>query len=445
MAEGGNPNVNLTEDEEMENRLSMIFTESLVVVNERADRRQSTTFTPSEYNTNIATRLKKYQDGFHQRGTREDFVADTLKETGTTIKIENNQVKAMVSGTLNVMDKADIKSWHPVTVVDVKHGIPLVHQNKIPKYVNQFEVIVSAQYKALAAAYEATKRQIDIRKTHQCIRNFAYTALHGATEKPERMFLAMKIVEAIVLEQVINQANEQAKDMIQCKVLIDDDLSNGMYIDLNPSIETRHSHRTTMIQDTALSTSLNTVYNLSFEQMITLRDYLFKESTIERMEAKIRLLSGAHLEVRNDIATSPEAVFKTALAEHFMSRTEIFELMFYERDPKTRQTLRRCPSCKTTLPSGGFPIPHNRCSVIEWLIKHTHGTHEDGNYFIREYAYLSAGTSTYVRSLYGLKTRLQTNPYISKTEDEFVAYVTDERGRPRKVASIGSRQVKLAQ
>lgn len=435
-------------DEILENddRLRCIFSESIVrVENRSAVDRVVQEVTPVAYCIDLSEKLNRYATGFSQSVVREEFLRDTATAGRNLTSLETNIIDHMSIDLMPSIPNEHVKKWQRIVLDSTSVNIPMIQTPQLPHYDKMFSTLFSIQFEQLEADRALVGERLDIEKTKQVMNAFAKRKVSGFARDPQRENLNIKIVTALMLAMIRTKTRRNLEQYLQQRTILDDELTGGMFIRLD---QTNTSQETTssMIRPDAVGIELKVTYNLSLDQIKNLITYLFTSEPTAKMEAKIHLLASTKSEIRNDLVVDPERVFEHAIREHFMSRTEVADLIFNHLDRQTRTRTYRCPHCLLTV--SGIQkslIPHRYCKVSKWLVEKLGFVYSNSQLSIPSLTYVTPGITRYAKESYGLRTRLQTEPFFGKNTQEFVAYTIDEKGQPRKVAHQGIKTVNVNQ
>lgn len=432
-------------DEELENddRFRCLFSEAVVVLEDRAatDRAQ-VEVNPVTYCIELGQKLKKFKDNFDQQTTREEFLRTQTADTQTLTSLETRILDRMDVQLLEEIPPSHCKCWKDVNFHGETFSIPMIENPFMTKYETIFQTIIDLQAEQLAADRSLKGERIDVGKTKKEIQIRARYLQRGFARDPRRTELNVKIVTALILTTLRKGTRRNLESYLKQRTVLDDELTSGMFIQTNrDELEVQD---TSMIRPDSIGVELKVIYNLGMEQLQMLIKYLFSADPYDRMDAKIRLLSSVKSEIRNDVVVNPRRVFEHAIREHFLTRREMIELIFSHHDRQSNVRTQRCPQCRTPMGTARQSIiPHKRCKIVDWLVDHLGCIYENDSIVVPAYMYVAPGIARYAREAYGLRTRLQTEPFFGKTNHEFVAYTIDNKGRPCKVAHQGTKTVRV--
>lgn len=439
-------NLDMSLDDLIENdsRFKCIFSSALVTVTERADPSNIHEENPIKYCTNLEHTFSEIKKNFDSSLTRENFLRETISDQINLTSLETKVNAHMDLELLKTIPLEHIKGIKRLKIDNVEFDIPMINNEQLTMYIPQFELINNLLLDQIYGDYIIRNHCINKTETLANLKIRMERLTSQYARDPIRKQLVTLMSTALILSSIQRGIFNNNQKWLKMTTQLDDEITGGMFITDTSGFTTKRSG--SMIEHTSLGVELKIVYNLNHQQLLYLVSWLFSSDKYERTRAKIELLASAKGSIRNDIALNPENVFIHSLREYFMTREESVDLILYHYDKTSSQITRRCPLCRTIIINvRGTILVHHYCDVIAWMVKNLGCEYQGAQLIIPKYTYLAPGIANYARQAYKTKGKTMSEPFIGKSQTEFVAYSVNNDGRPMKLCHQGIKTVKLDQ
>lgn len=394
---------------------------------------------PLAFKDSLVKRSQLVSENFSNNKTKTDFLIEQTKKQG---EFTHMAAKLKHDVKINILEHIDSKfvKEHPVsmTICGKQFLIPRINVHSIEDVSSGLKIYQGMLLSNLAASLELVGKRLKPEPTINSLHDLLLHRAELVSKRSPRKEVTLQLLTVIVLELAANHSQKQAIEALATVPFIEDTTTGGCFVPLNSVYQDHTTRATTMIQECAIGTSLDVVYNFTLRQVRSLLTYILDSDPRLRLEAKINLLSSLKDNVRSDTALNPSHVLHRACAELYLSRYEILLLIFQDDKSNTR-----CPNCKRTVTLTETSLTHTSCQILEWLTTEFDLQLTPTGIRIPSIAYMQPSLSQFARELIRMDSIIKQTPLISKTQDETVIYKLDSSSVPHKILSQGTKTVKL--
>lgn len=432
-------------DEDLANdpRLSAIFSQGMIIVDSRLETESSQQHEPIVLLNNVLTETTNYREKFDNPSVQRKLFAETAKKrdqfTYAGYSFDHSKRESLLDylrTTLKDTPSYRVKvSNQPVFVPD----IPKKEREKILSALLTYQQVLFDNIEATLLG----PTSIDRESTLQVMKEVADPSFSKLTIPPDKKRFVTEFIIAKILESIAFEQQTKFLSFIKMEKLTLEHVNQGIFLhhDLG---KTKRYPPDTLVSDIILGTSVNTVYNLNFQQVQDLIVLCFSKDVSKRLKSKYNLLSSVNNDIRNEIALHPTKVLERSFLETYLDREEVLNLMFSTQESKFHPINMKCPHCNCFVSYINFSLTHNiNCPVIKWL-HHTFGYDlSDGTLSIPKLVYLQPPIARYAQALLKADAEQKLKPFIATTNNSLKIMTIDGHGRAHMLSQQGPLQVEV--
>lgn len=430
--------------EELE-RLEAIFGDTMVITEDTGYTSRPEITEPRLFTTALANKVKHLEEDFISTSGQRDFLEHQISEANKYSSLVNDFKQGKTTCVLNYIAPKLTRS-HTVEIHGIKFPLPDIKSKDIPELQTALDVYASVLTDSINSLLDVTSKKID---QTQSLRNIK-EALPSSLIKSlgTRLNVFTSILYVYCLEAKLFKESSEFSVYIKTSPIIDDPYTHGAFI---------HSARSEtiplngcLIPNNAIGVSLALRYNFNLNQLQLLIQSMFAHDLDQRAASRIQLLSTVKNEVRAEVVNHPTPTLHRIIRECFLTRRELLGIIFNLEHEIPNPHLpnnyakNRCPSCSAVVHSTTTYVHHpSPCTLIDWLVSEFQLRYSSPLLTIPPLQHIRVDTTQYAKQMTAQVSQLRHNTFVSRTQDELVAYKAADDCIPRRLVHQGVKTVKV--
>lgn len=414
-----------------------LFAKGVVVVENRIGESAPVQQPPQPFFTSMMQRFENTKNTFSSLHTQREFFSEVADSKQKFTHLCNSIVPNDKVSILTIIDKRWSKGDKLVSFEGTDFVLPTIKGEHIAEVLSGLSAYTSVLFDSIDANLGAKSFQIDRVATLQSLRSRTVRKADTLSHTAARAELFTELLAVLLLEDVAHNAQSAYVKYLKTHTVVTQ--SGALFLKLDSDSDSVDVRTKSFISPAAVSVPLSIVFSLRLGQFKDLIDYIFSKSLSIRVKSKISLLSSVKPEVRQDLVLAPLRSLERAMAEYYLSRPEVLNLVF------THEGHYRCPHCQTLVVVTDNTVAHVKCVVVSWLVDAFQFSYENNVLSAPRYAYVSPSVTTHAKELLKLDGQRRLHPYISKSEREFKVVNLDVGNNIKVSAQSGSIAVHMSE